>query len=133
MNENITKKGANHYDGNGWSRYQIMVLQQLEDHNKVLQNLNKEIVDLKQTIAVSETELKMWRAQIMLSVTNLEKNMDEVLYDENGLNSRVSKLERDTSIEQQLSTKIKATWAFVGAIIMFTIDIAIKIISTFWK
>jgi len=133
MNENLTKKGVNQYDGNGWSRYQIMVLQQLDDHNKVLQNLNKELVDLKQSIAVSETELKMWRAQIMLSVNNLEKHVDEILYDEDSLTSRVAKLERDTSVEQQLSAKMKATWAFVGAIIMFAVDIVVKIVATFWK
>ena len=100
---------------------------------KVLQNLNKELVDLKQLNAVSETELKMWRAQIMLSVANLEKEVDVIMYDENGLSSKLNKLERDTSIDKQLSTKIKATWAFVGAIVMFTIDIAIKIVSMAWK
>ena len=58
----------NSYEGNGWSKYQIMVLQQLDDHNSVLQNLNKELVEIKQSMAVSETELKMWRAQTMLTL-----------------------------------------------------------------
>ena len=64
MNQNIDNSVGNSYEGNGWSKYQMLVLQQLNDHNLVLQNLNKETAELKQTIAVSEAEAKIWNTQI---------------------------------------------------------------------
>ena len=82
MNSNFDKDNVNRYDGNGWSKYQIMVLQQLEDHSELLHNLNKELIEIKQTIAVSEAELKMWRKSIMSDVETLEEQMDCVLYED---------------------------------------------------
>ena len=61
MNDGYDNNNQNRYEGNGWSKYQLLVLQQLEDHNTVLQNLNKEVIDLKQQCAVVETENKMWK------------------------------------------------------------------------
>ena len=133
MSEHYERHNKNSYEGNGWSKYQLMVLQQLDDHNKVLQNLNKEIVDFKQVNAVSETETKLWKAQIMSSIDDTEEKLDNILYDERGLSNRLQTLERNYQVAENTSAKIKATWAFYGAIIMFIIDIAIKVFTTFLK
>lgn len=133
MNEDFEKGNINHYEGNGWSKYQLMVLQQLEDHNKVLQNLNKEIVDIKQMIAVSETELKMWRAQIMSSVNSLTDDIDTILYDEKGLANKVHNIEREMDVEEQASTKLKSMWALYGAIVISLINIAAQFFQSFFK
>jgi len=123
----------NNYEGNGWSKYQIMVLQQLDDHNKVLQNLNKELVEVKQTIAVSETELKMWRAQTMLSIEKLTEDVDEILYDEGGLNYKLRALEKTSEVEERVSVKTKAMWAVYGAIIAFLINFGLRLFEIFSK
>jgi hypothetical protein len=123
----------NNYEGNGWSKYQIMVLQQLDDHNKVLQNLNKELVEVKQSMAVSETELKMWRAQTMLSIEKLTEDVDEILYDEGGLNYKLRALEKTSEIEEQVSVKTKAMWAVYGAIIAFLINFGLRLFEIFSK
>lgn len=123
----------NPYEGNGWSKYQLMVLQQLDDHNKVLQNLNKELTDVKQLIAVSETERKMWRAQTMVSLEELSKKVTHILYDEKGIASRVSTIEREIDVEAQTTTRIKATWALYGAVLVFIVNVAIKVVDFFWK
>jgi len=123
----------NQSEGNGWSKYQLMVLQQLDDHNKVLQNLNKEITDLKQLIAVSETERKMWRAQTMISLEELSKKVTHILYDEKGIGSRVSTIEREMDVEAQATTRMKATWALYGAVLVFVVNVAIKLVDFFWK
>lgn len=123
----------NNYEGNGWSKYQIMVLQQLDDHNKVLQNLNKELVEVKQTMAVSETELKMWRAQTMLSIEKLTEDVDEILYDEGGLNYKLRALEKTSEIEERVSVKTKAMWAVYGAIIAFLLNFGLRLFETFSK
>jgi len=128
MNDNFnTKKLPNHYDGNGWSKYQIMVLQQLDDHNKLLQNFNKEISELKQTVAVSDTELKMWRAQIMKTVEELDTRTDFILYDDDGLTKRLRAVETSINVEEKAQTKIKTVWTLYVAIVMFLANVALQI------
>ena len=130
LDESVERNG---YEGNGWSKYQIMVLQQLDDHNKILQNLNEEIVNLKQNVAVSETELKMWRAQTMSSIERLTEEVDEILYDEAGLSNKVRALEKDNEIEEKLDLKSRAMWAVVGGASMFIINLIIKFVEMAWK
>ena len=128
MNENFnSKKLPNHYDGNGWSKYQIMVLQQLDDHNKLLQNFNKEINELKQTIAVSDTELKMWRSQVMKNIEELDTKTSFVLYDEDGLAKRLDTVENTISVEEKAQTKVKAVWTLYAAIFMFLANVVLQI------
>jgi|688.fasta_scaffold1151297_2 hypothetical protein len=128
MNENFnTKKIPNQYDGNGWSKYQLMVLQQLDDHNKLLQNFNKEINDIKQTNAISETELKMWRAQIMKSLEKIDEKMDFIFYEENGVTKRLNVVENIINVEEKSQTKIKAVWTLYAAILMFLANVALQI------
>jgi hypothetical protein len=133
MNEHFEKHNKNHYEGNGWSKYQLLVLQQLDDHNKVLQNLNKELVDIKQVTAVSDTETKLWKAQMMSSVDDIETKLDNILYDERGLTQRLSNLERDAHVEETTSAKMKAAWAFYGAILVFASNIALKLVEIYFK
>ena len=130
LDESVEKNG---YEGNGWAKYQIMVLQQLDDHNKILQNLNEEIVNLKQNVAVSETELKMWRAQTMSSIERLTEEVDVILYDESGLSNKVRALEKDNEVEEKLDLKSKAMWAVVGGVLMFVANILIKFVEVIWK
>lgn len=133
MSRNSDALQKNNYEGNGWSKYQIMVLQQLEDHNAVLQNLNKELIELKQNMAVSETELKMWRAQTMLSIEKLTEEVDEILYDESGLSYKIRALERNNEVEEKVSLKTKAIWAMLGAILTFLASFGAKVVEIFLK
>ena len=133
MNQDFDQLNQNRYEGNGWSKYQVMVLQQLDDHNKVLQNFNKEIADIKQTIAVSETELKMWRAQTMSDISSLTEDMEHVLYDEKGIGQKVALIEREMDVEEQSNTKTKATWALYGSIAMFIANLVIQVVALYLK
>ncbi len=133
MNENYEKNLINQYEGNGWSKYQVMVLQQLADHNTVLQNLNKEIANIKQTIAVSETELKMWKIQITSSIENIQEEIEYILYDENGISKKISDIQRTLDVEEQANTKTKATWALYGSIAMFIVNIIVQVLVIFLK
>lgn len=134
MNEglhNLTDR--NGYEGNGWSKYQIMVLQQLDDHNKVLQNLNKDLTELKQTIAVSETESKMWRTQTMTTIDILTKDVDTILYDESGLSNKIRDLQKTNEVEEKVNIKAKAMWAIIGAFAMFFVDVITKVIEVIFN
>jgi hypothetical protein len=133
MNSNLSSGNANHYEGNGWSRYQIMVLQQLDDHNKILQNLNKELVDLKQNIAVTDTEIRIWRAQMMKTVESSEEEISDILYGGNGLSRRIQDVERLLETERHANTKFKATWAAYGAVVSFIITTILHVVNLFFS
>ena len=133
MNEDYTQSNINRYEGNGWSKYQLMVLQQLDDHNTVLQNLNKEVGMIKQALAVNEAELKMWRNQTILDIKNLQEDVDGVLYDEKGIGQRLSSVERDIDVEEQANTKNKATLALYGSIAMFVANLIVQIVGVYLK
>lgn len=133
MNHDFNTEKNNNYEGNGWSRYQIMVLQQLDDHNTVLQNLNKEVVEIKQSIAVNDTESKIWRTTAMNQIKDLETKMSSILYDEKGISSKVSTLERNMHAEEYSSKKIKALWALYGAIVSFILTFGLQLLNFLLK
>ena len=122
----------NQFDANGWSKYQLMVLQQLEDHTRVLQNLNKEIVAINQALAVQQAETVMWKNQITTALKELRDEVDEILYDEKGIGQRIVTVERELDVEQQTDTKIKATWALYGSILVVVSNIVLQILSTYF-
>lgn len=133
MNSDFDKKAVNHYDGNGWSKYQLMVLQQLDDHNKILQNFNKEINDLKQTMAVSDMETKMWKTQFAKTLEKLDTEIDSVLHADKDITNRIINIENALNIEEGTENKLKATWALYAAVLMFLINIAFQLFELFGK
>ena len=136
MNIETNQSSKSYHDvngQNGWSKYQIMVLQQLEDHSRVLQNLNKDIVDIKQYMAVSEAEIKGWRNSTTAALDSLEKKMSFVLYDEKGLNQKVNQIERDLDVDEKSTMKVKAIWAFIGAVVASLSSFIFQIVEMFWK
>jgi len=133
MNSDFNNLNQNKYDGNGWSKYQLMVLQQLEDHSKLLHNLNKELTDMRQNNAVSEMELKMWKTGLMSSVSDIEESIDFIQNDEKGLINRVNKIEREIDVEEHANIRLKATWALYGSIAMFLSNIIIQLVRVYLK
>ena len=133
MNEHVNDRNMNSYEGNGWSKYQLMVLQQLEDHNRVLQNLNREIVDIKQTMAVTSTEAKHWRETTVNTLESVEKKISHVLYDESGIGQKVKRIERNLDVEEQATVKMKAMWAVYGAVAAFIINLIFQVAQFFLK
>lgn len=133
MNNKFDESLKTGYEGNGWSKYQLMVLQQLDDHNKVLQNLNKEVIEIKQTIAVSEAEQKMWKSQVIDLSDEMTEKMDHILYDDNGLAKKIASVERILEVEEQSTLKMKAKWALLGAVAVFLVETASRIFPVIWS
>jgi hypothetical protein len=125
--------GRRSYDengnGNGWSRYQIMVLQQLTDHTKLLQALMSEINTIKQQIAITDIVSKNWRDQADRSIQELKDDVEFILEDEGGINQRLKSIEDNTKIEEKSSLKIKAFWGLLGGAVVVIIDVTIRVVS----
>jgi len=50
----------NEWEGNGWTRYQKLVLAQLENHYKDLKQLEKDISDLRVEISALKVQAGVW-------------------------------------------------------------------------
>jgi hypothetical protein len=131
--EHKDEMGRRLYDengnGNGWSRYQIMVLQQLTDHTKLLQALMSEINTIKQQIAISDIISKNWRDQADKSIQELKEDVDFIMEDEGGINQRLRHIEENAKIEEKSTLKVKAFWGLLGGAIVIVMDIAIRIFN----
>jgi hypothetical protein len=69
----------------------------------------------------------------MSSITDIDEKVDDILYSDTGLAKKVSSLEKEIIVEKESTSKVKAIWAFYGAIVMFIIDIAVKVFTAFWR
>lgn len=114
-----------------WSKYQLMVLQQLGDHTEVLQSLNKNVTDHKQSTAVHLAEFAMWKSQINHSIEHIQDSIDSMMYDENGLSRRVFTIEQQLNTENQIDNKTKDDWKARNTIIITTTVIINLIIQLF--
>jgi len=125
--DDLGRRQYDHTDGNGWSKYQIMVLQQLADHTKLLQALMSEVNSVKQQIAISDIVSKHWRDQADKSIDQLKEDVEFILDDDKGLNSRLRNLEEHSKIEEKSTMKVKALWGIIGGGLVVAADLLIKV------
>ena len=133
-------RDKNGYEGNGWSKYQIMVLQQLEAHSDLLQKLNNEINAVKQQNAISDIISKTWkeayekeiiasRMQTEKTLIGIQESISKILDSDHGLVARVRALEENKRQTEHTSIKVKAVWSTVGAGVVTAITILIELIK----
>jgi hypothetical protein len=115
--------------GSGWSKYQIMVLQQLSDHTKLLQALMSEMNSMRQQIAITDIVSKNWRDQADKVIQELKEDVEFILEDDAGINKRLKSIEENTKVEEKSSLKIKAFWGLLGGAVVVIVDIAIRLFT----
>lgn len=121
---------------NSWSKYQMMVLQQLGDHTQVLQNLNNNVNDHKQSAAVHLAEFAMWKTQINESITSIQESIDNIMHDDKGISKRVTALEHQHSTENQIDLRSKTNWQSTSAFIVtasVVVNLLIQLFVAFIK
>lgn len=117
MANNETSEQQCDFDSS-WSKYQLMVLQQLADHTEVLQSLNKNVTDHKQSAAVHLAEFAMWKSQINQSIESVQESIDSILYDDRGVAQRISAIERQLNTESQIDLRSKDEWSSRNTVII---------------
>jgi hypothetical protein len=117
MANNETSEQQCDFDSS-WSKYQLMVLQQLGDHTEVLQSLNKNVTDHKQSAAVHLAEFAMWKSQINQSIESVQESIDSILYDDRGVAQRISAIERQLNTESQIDLRSKDQWSSRNTVII---------------
>jgi uncharacterized protein YukE len=106
------------YDGNGWSKYQILVLNQLNDHSRAIKQLweNDTNNRIKDSLS-SKEHIDFKECQKELKKTIQELN--EVLRD---LAERIDAIEEKERIKSGIDSGIKVYWGFLGAAAAFILN-----------
>jgi hypothetical protein len=129
------------YKGNGWSKYQLMVLKQLEDHAKLLDNLNKQYNQISYDNKVAEINFNNWKEQLSKEIGVINKTVDRIstnlsditnLEDEDSLGFRLRKIETEDVIQERMNGKAKALWGMIGAGVVFLGNILVQVAVTIW-
>lgn len=117
------------YTGNGWSKYQLMVLNQLEDHTKLLTKLSEDLIQIQKRMEVDAANNIHEKKHIDI----LKSNIYNILHDDNGINTRLKKIEQEKLVNIKANIKLKAIWSAGGALIVFILMFFKDLIITFIK
>ena len=113
----------NEYKGNGWSQYQKLVLNQLKDLADLLHQNSDKIDRIEKDLMLSNER----RETLLNKVGDIERNVDHILYDERGINSRLKNIEISLLSEKESDTKIKALWGMIGGAVIIVFNLLISL------
>ena len=119
------------YEGNGWSKYQVMVLAQLRDQTELSKDVMEQLSEAREHRAVVDANMKNWIEQNNKRVDKLESQIEYVLNSKNGINDRLSKLEQFEEISKATKVKIGGLWALIGGVIVVIIDVIFNLLGYF--
>jgi hypothetical protein len=106
------------YDGNGWSKYQILVLNQLGDHSRAIKQLWASDTKNKIRDSLSEKENNDFKERQI----EIKKTLDNLNSSIKTLNERIDSLEKKQTIKEGIDSGMKAYWGFIGAGLAFIIN-----------
>ena len=141
MDERIKNKTG--YEGNGWSRYQILVLQQLEDHSALLQSMNCDIGAIKQQAAVSDnnaqnrweradTAIRECKRDTDRLITDLRKSITDVEEVTTTLDKRITIAEGEKLGFENHAVRSRTLWSAIIALVAALMGLSFEVIKTFF-
>ena len=129
MDENTLDR--NDYEGNGWSKYQKLVMAQLEDHTRILEKINYDNNTIQQKLALIEQSTQIWRENITTKIIDLRSDVDYMWNDKEGFHNRIRVLEDNIKIEKESTLKFKGSWALIGGVGVILLDLVMKTLEFF--
>lgn len=120
-------------DQNDWSRYQNLVLQQLNALNDLSAKLNEEHRALKEKFAVHEAEGELWGEQKEEQITYLFDKIENLTKEKNSLKDSIIKIEKELFAEESSRLREKAINALYGSVAVFLITSVIQILTIYYK
>lgn len=110
-------------NGNGWTRYQQLVLNELERHEQKLNILEKELVSMRLAQARLEMELKMSNdtlSKVLVQLDSIEENLTSKI---SNLNTEREKMNGEVS---SLKWKLAGIATFVSMVLTAVLQGAVK-------
>jgi hypothetical protein len=98
------------YKGNGWSKYQIFVLKQLDDHNKILEKLVDKLSHITLQLEMRQKELDA----IKDDFDDINKRLDLLVEEDKKVGKKILDFETDKNV----NVRVKAIWIGVGGAIV---------------
>jgi hypothetical protein len=127
--DNDPLKKINEYSGNGWSQYQLLVLETLRDHTAMLKEVMSEMNSLKQQNAVLDIINKNWREGYDKNLADIKTDVEQSQKDLVSLDERVDTLEINTKTEEKINLKMKGAWAAIGGGLIVIVELGLKLIE----
>jgi len=106
------------YTGNGWSKYQMYVLKQLDDHNKILEKLVDRLSNITMQLEVRQREMDTIREEFREINDSLEKLTEE--------DKKMEKQLQGHEIDKTVATKTKAIWMGIGGMVIGGITLLLQ-------
>jgi hypothetical protein len=116
----------NVYDGNGWSQYQILVLDTLKDHTLMLKEVMTEINSLKQQNAVIDILNKNWRDNYDKNLATFNNDLTNIRKEITEIDERISPIEDQLMVEEKSTLRMKGMWAVIGSTVVIVINLLIE-------
>lgn len=113
------------YTGNGWSKYQMYVLKQLDDHNKILEKLVDKLSTITLQLEIRQKELDSLKRDFKDLNTSVDKLVEE--------DKKVERKIQEFEIDKTVAIKTKAIWASVGGLIIGGITLFLQWLGHIWK
>jgi hypothetical protein len=114
------------YDGNGWTKYQNLVLDQLKEQKELLKGLMADIAEIKRQNAVHEALAINWRNGTDKAIEKIQETIEYIMEDEKGINSRVRSLEENLKSSEKVSSFARGLWATAGAVVVVLSNVIIE-------
>lgn len=130
MDDPLTNR--NDYEGNGWSKYQMLVLAQLQEHKELFKEIVADIAQIKKKDAVDDANFIHWKSNIDKQCREVEEKITSIqvsIGKEHGINDRLDDIEVEHKSNEKADIKIKGFWAAMGGIIIILINIIIKVVE----
>lgn len=109
------------YQGNGWSQYQMYVLKQLDDHNKILEKLVDKLGHITTQLELRQQELDAVKKEFR----SINDNLD-VLAEED---EKIAKVLQAIETDKVVAIKTKAVWASIGGGAIAVLSILLQVIG----
>jgi len=119
----------NNYKGNGWNKYQLLVMNQLKSHLTAIEKNAENHLKVKEDLQEMRIEDKLWKK-------TADENFDKIKHaldaeNEKSITHRLKKIEESAKVEDMSKMKIKAFWGLIGGFIIIAIDVIVKAITLY--
>lgn len=112
-------------DDNAWSKYQMLVMQQLEDYGTVLQNINAELSKIRESFKVLETQTESWKEINKNDILGLKGHIENVEEQLEDFSKKFFLLEKELELEKRISAheKSRARWLLFVSLLIAVLNV----------
>lgn len=112
-------------DENAWSKYQMLVMQQLEDYGKVLQNMNLELSRIRESFAVLEAQTDSWKEHNQEIIEDVKTKILELDQKLESHRTNLKFIEKELELDKRIAQheKTRARWMLIVSLLIALLNV----------